>query len=159
MHLWWPGMFSDINEHVPTCLSCQRSKRITGKPTGLLQPLHNPQGPWDSLSTDFVTSLRKTKAGFDAILVLVDRLTKYVLIVPTTQSALHRLGLTCSCSMCCAIMAFHWKSFLTEARNLLANTTRLWLIVLQTSWNMSTAFLGQTERMNRTVAFCVSNHD
>ena len=57
-------MFSDINEHVRTCVSCQRSKRSPGKPAGLLQPLHIPQGPWDSVSTDFVTGLPKTKAGF-----------------------------------------------------------------------------------------------
>ena len=61
---WWPGMFSDINEHVRTCVSCQRSKRRPGKPTGLLPPLHIPQGPCDSVSTDFATGLPKTKAGY-----------------------------------------------------------------------------------------------
>ena len=73
-------MFSDINEHVCTCVSCQRSKRNPSEPTGLLQPLHIPQGPWDSVCIDlkFVAGLPKTEAAFDAILVFVDRLTKCV---------------------------------------------------------------------------------
>jgi len=75
---------SEINGYIRTCVSCQRSKRSPVKPSGLLQPLHIPHGPWDSVSTDFVTGLPKTKAGYDAILVFVDRLTKYVHIVPTT---------------------------------------------------------------------------
>ena len=75
-------MFTDINYYVYTCLSCQRNKRVSGKPHGLLQPLHIRHGPGDSVSTDFITDLPKTKAGFDAIVVFVDRLTKHVHIAP-----------------------------------------------------------------------------
>ena len=81
---WWQGMFTDISNYICTCVSCQRSKRSATKPAGLLQPLHVPQGPWDSVSTDFITGLPKTKAGFDAIVVFVDRLTKYVHLAAST---------------------------------------------------------------------------
>ena len=93
--------------------------------SGLLQPLHIPHGPWDSVSTDFVTGLPKTKAGYDAILVFVDRLTKYVHIVPTRTVCTAK---TCSSSMCSPIMAFPWKSFLTEVHSLLASRTKRSLI-------------------------------
>ncbi len=36
------------------------------------------------MSTDFISGLPVTKSGFDAIAVFVDRLTKYVHVVPTT---------------------------------------------------------------------------
>jgi len=73
---WWQGMFSDCTHHVQTCVSCQRNKRTSTKPAGLLQPLHIPVGPWDSVSTDYVTGLPRTPAGHDAILVFVDKADK-----------------------------------------------------------------------------------
>ena len=79
----WQGMSSDISCYIRTCVSCQSSKRSPVKPFGLLYPLHIPHGPWDSVSTGSVTGLPKTKTGHDAILVLIDRLTKHVHIVPT----------------------------------------------------------------------------
>jgi len=50
---WLQGMFSDINGYIRTCVSSQRSKRSPVKPSGLLQPLHIPRGPWDSVSFFF----------------------------------------------------------------------------------------------------------
>ena len=126
---WWQGMFSDIDGYVCTCVSCQCTKPSPVKPSaGLLQPLHIPHGPWDSVSTDFVTGLPKTTAGHDAILVFVDRLTKYVHIVPTTTKCTAKTWLTCSFSMCSATMVFPWKSSLTEVHSLLASTTKRSLI-------------------------------
>ena len=84
---WWQGLFTDISEYICTCVLCQRSKRLATKPAGLLQPLHVPEGPWDSVSTDFISGLSKSKAGFDAIVVFVDRLTKYVHLALTTTKS------------------------------------------------------------------------
>ena len=61
----------------PGDMTCQRNKRSPGKPAKLLQPLHIPQGPWDSVSTDFVTGLPKAKAGLDAIFVFVDQICSH----------------------------------------------------------------------------------
>ena len=43
---------------------------------GLLQPLPVPTDRWEEVSMDFITGLPRTKAGYDAILVVVDHLTK-----------------------------------------------------------------------------------
>ena len=152
---WRQGMFTDINYYVHTCLSCQRSKRVSGRPSGLLQPLHIPHGPWDSVSTDFVTGLPKTKAGFDAIVVFVDRLTKYVHIAPTTTKCTAKAWadlfvqhIFCNHGLPLEIISDRGPQFASKYAQALADRMSI-------NWNMSTAFHpqtdGQTERMNRTV--------
>ena len=56
---------------------CQRIKVKTTKLGGLLQPLPIPSKPWIDISLDFVESLLRSH-GFEVIMVVVDRLTKFV---------------------------------------------------------------------------------
>ncbi|GJP67367.1 hypothetical protein CLOP_g24189, partial [Closterium sp. NIES-67] len=46
------------------------------RPARLLQPLEPPSRPWQQVTMDFVTGLPNDPSGNDAILVVVDRLTK-----------------------------------------------------------------------------------
>lgn len=46
------------------------------RPHGKLQPLEIPMWKWEQITMDFITKLPRTAKGFDAILVIVDRLTK-----------------------------------------------------------------------------------
>ncbi|XP_057545868.1 uncharacterized protein LOC130824866 [Amaranthus tricolor] len=52
------------------------------RPGGLLQPLEIPVWKWDDISMDFVVGLPRTKAGNDALWVIVDRLTKSARFIP-----------------------------------------------------------------------------
>lgn len=72
---WWPQMWKTVKDYTKTCDVCSRSKVPRHRPYGLLQPLSVPKRPWSSISMDFITDLPNSK-GFDAILVVVDRLTK-----------------------------------------------------------------------------------
>jgi hypothetical protein len=83
---WWPRMAKDVNDYVLSCDVCQRMKHRAGPSHGELQPLPIPDGPWESVSLDFVVALPKTQGGYDAVCVFVDRLTKMVHLVPTTTS-------------------------------------------------------------------------
>ncbi|GJP42842.1 hypothetical protein CLOM_g2370, partial [Closterium sp. NIES-68] len=47
-----------------------------------LQPLEPPQRPWQHVTMDFVTGLPAGSSGNDAVLVVVDRLTKMVHFAP-----------------------------------------------------------------------------
>jgi hypothetical protein len=81
-NFWWPGMARDVRRFVASCESCQRVKPLNRAPAGLLQPLPLPGDTWDSISMDLIVSLPQTAAGFTAIAVFVDRLSKMVHLAP-----------------------------------------------------------------------------
>ena len=56
---------------------CQRVKHENCRPASLLQPLPIPSKPWLVVSMDLIEGLPKAQLKF-VILVVVDRLTKYV---------------------------------------------------------------------------------
>ncbi|MDR3444275.1 hypothetical protein, partial [Dyella sp.] len=72
----WHGMATDVEHYVLTCDACQRNKHSKQLRPGLLMPLPLPNEPCVHWTTDAVTGLRRSKRGFDAIQVYVDRLTK-----------------------------------------------------------------------------------
>jgi hypothetical protein len=84
---WWPDMKKDITHYVELCDGCQRNKSRTTKLAGLLRPLPIPKGKWQSIGIDFIVRLPCTKAGHDAIMVVVDRFSKLVHLIPTVTSA------------------------------------------------------------------------
>ena len=79
---WWSNMKREIANFVAQCLTCQQVKIEHQKPGGPLQPLPIPIWKWDEITMDFVTGLPKTAKGHDAILVIVDRLTKLAHFLP-----------------------------------------------------------------------------
>ncbi|XP_071933149.1 uncharacterized protein [Coffea arabica] len=83
---WWEGLKKDVAEFVQRCLICQQVKAEHQKPSGLLQPLEIPEWKWKHITMDFVTGLPRSQKGFDAIWVIVDRLTKSAHFLPVSMS-------------------------------------------------------------------------
>ncbi len=84
---YWPNLKLDAEEYVKTCLVCQQNRTLNKKQASLLQPLPIPEGPWESVSMDFMVSLPPSK-GFDAIMVVVDRFSKMAHFIPTKDEAM-----------------------------------------------------------------------
>ena len=82
---YWPRMSREIKTFVNTCDVCQKTKPRRHGPTGLLQPIPIPSQPFEVVSMDFIPELPVSN-GFDNILVIVDKLTKYAIIIPTTTN-------------------------------------------------------------------------
>jgi hypothetical protein len=82
----WPSMRSDCKKFVEQCVLCARNKPSRHRPYGLLQPLPIPERPWHSISMDFIEQLPPSN-GYTAILVIIDRLSKESLFIPTTDTA------------------------------------------------------------------------
>jgi hypothetical protein len=80
--LWWYRMKREIAEHVAICDSCQRIRVEHQRPAGLLQLLRIPQWKWDEIGMDFIVGLPRTRAGYDSIWVVVDRLNKSAHFIP-----------------------------------------------------------------------------
>jgi hypothetical protein len=72
---FWPGMESYINRYIGNCPECKHSKNSRLKPAGLLHPLPILQKPWQHVIMDF-KSFNKNRHGYNAILVIMDRLGK-----------------------------------------------------------------------------------
>jgi Integrase zinc binding domain len=81
----WPSIRQDVKEYVRSCDSCQMNKPHNHLPIGLLKPLEVPTRRLEQVTLDFVTELPRTSSGHDAILVIVDRLSKIVRFCPTTS--------------------------------------------------------------------------
>ena len=84
---YWHGMVEDVKRYIAKCDSCQRNKSRTVKQYGLMQPLQIPTRKWGSVSMDMIVSLPKTRKQHDAILVIVDRLTKFCHFIPCRTDA------------------------------------------------------------------------
>ena len=75
-------MKKDIAYFMACCDICNKVKAQHQKPARLLQPLSVSQWKWDDVCMDFITGLRKTRRGNDAIWVIVDTLTKVAQFIP-----------------------------------------------------------------------------
>lgn len=82
---YWPKLTSDVQVYVGQCIQCQRNKASHQKPMGKLQPLPRPDERWIEVSMDFVGPLPKTSNGADYLLVIVDRYSKMIHLIPTSQ--------------------------------------------------------------------------
>jgi hypothetical protein len=76
------GMARDVARYVKSCDAFQRNKISNQRLAGTLRPLPIPGDTWESVSMDLIVSLPRTAAGYTAIVVFVDRLSKMVHLAP-----------------------------------------------------------------------------
>ncbi|SPC61966.1 uncharacterized protein UHOD_12133 [Ustilago sp. UG-2017b] len=81
---FWLGMSKFVHMFVDSCETCRCIKAVWHKPYGHLKSLPVPPHPWSSVSMDLIKQLPPS-SDFTAILVVVDRLTKMAIFVPTTN--------------------------------------------------------------------------
>jgi len=82
---WWPGMSNFTKAYVDGCAICQSTKNITHPTKTPLIPTETPRGPWEHVTTDFITDLPEIR-GFDSINVIVDKFSKAIVISPCKKT-------------------------------------------------------------------------
>ena len=152
---YWPGMVLYSKAYVESCTRCRSAKSVTSKPNGLLQSLQIPNRRWAHVSLDFITGLPKSRNGNDAILTLVDTVSKMAHFIPTktTVSAAETVELLAD-----RLVRYHgFPTALISDRDtrfvseLWANFCERFKIkrALSSAWHPQTD--GQTERVHRTL--------
>ncbi len=82
LNYYWPGLLTYIKNYCKSCTICSRAKPMRHRPYGLLKQLPIPEKPWNSISMDFIEKLPES-SSYTSILVVVDRLSKQPLFIPT----------------------------------------------------------------------------
>lgn len=81
---YWKGMEKDAELYARTCDVCQKIKVDHRKQMGALRPAHIPSRPFATVSIDLITGLPPSGVErYTAVLVVVDKLTKFATIIPT----------------------------------------------------------------------------
>ena len=154
-HYWWPNLQKDVISYVKVCPTCQRNRKPTHKPAGELNSLPIPAGTWESISMDFITGFPNATRGHNAIMVVVNRLSKMVHLIATTQDV---TAIQVAQLYQDRIFAQHGVALDIVSDRDSKFTGAFWQHLqklLGTNINLSTAFHpqsdGQTERMNSIV--------
>lgn len=82
---FWPRMSRDIRKFVTTCDVCQKVNVKRHGPLGLLQPIPIPCQPFEVVTMDFIPDLPMS-SGYNNVLVIIDKLTKYAIFTPCTTN-------------------------------------------------------------------------
>ncbi|GKA32203.1 putative reverse transcriptase domain-containing protein [Tanacetum coccineum] len=81
----WLGVKKDIALYVSKCLTYLKIKVQHQRPSSLLQQPEIPEWKLERIAIDFITKLPRTGNGHDAIWVIMDRLTKSALFLPSRE--------------------------------------------------------------------------
>ena len=159
-HCQFPNMRQRVETYIKKCLSCQQNKHSTHARYGEIQYQEPPDSPWKEVTMDFIVKLPKskdplTKEEYDAILVIVDRLTKYSHLIPFKETyTAEQLGFV----ILDRLIRYHGipEAIISDRDKLFtSNYWRTLIPLLGTKLKMSTAFHpttdGQTERTNQTL--------
>jgi len=80
-HYFWPGITNFVARWLRNCHTCRRITPSREAYQGVLKPLPPAERTWTDVSMDFITHLPRC-GKFDAVLVVVDRLTKMRHLIP-----------------------------------------------------------------------------
>ena len=83
---FWPNMLADVRRYILTCRSCRVNKARTRSEVGVLSGLPIPAGRWEVVQMDWITDLPLTATGFNQVLVVEDRATKYSYFIPAKKT-------------------------------------------------------------------------
>jgi hypothetical protein len=156
---YWPSLSKDVQNYVRTCAVCQRSKAPRHSKYGQLSPLPIPAEIFEEVTLDFVTGLPPSKDSsgcvYDAILVIVCRLSKMALYVPALKTWDAKQFAEAYFDN--VILKFGMQKGIVSDRGSVF-TSAFWTEIcyqLQVKRRLSTAFHpqtdGQTERQNQTL--------
>lgn len=80
----WNSMSIIIRKWIQSCHTCQTPKYPNNKKIGKLKLLQQPEGPWSSVTLDFITDF-PVFDGHDSVLAIVDWPKKSAVFITCTK--------------------------------------------------------------------------
>ena len=90
---WWPGISHYVASYIAGCDTCNCCKSFPMQKVRKLTPNWIPSHHWEVISVNTIRELPESK-GYNAILVVVDRLSKHIHTVPTITT-IDSAGVAC----------------------------------------------------------------
>ena len=150
-HYYWLKMYKEVDRFVRNCYTCQRARTSRHAPFGVLCPMPIPDGAWHHILMDFIVSLPWLN-GYNAILVVVCRLTKMQHFIPYRDTCtaeqladLYVRNIFCLHGLPKTVISDQGMQFIAKFWKGLCNILKIEAL-LSTPYYPETN--GQTERMN-----------
>ena len=83
---YWSGLTRDVERWVRSCYKCQTHYPAVKALSGYLQPLSIPEDRFKNVAMDFCHLGQSTLSKNDSALIIVDRLTKFVRLLPCEET-------------------------------------------------------------------------
>ena len=151
---WWRNLRKDVADYCRTCSACQQNK-ITPFQSKTFTPLSIPCGPFQSISMDFITHLPVTPGGHDSVLTIVDRFSKFVILIPVTETITAEKVATLLFNRLVPHYGVPIDFVSDRDSKFTCDFFKQWCSLLGIAQRMSSGFHpqtdGQTERTNRTI--------
>src|SRR5258706_4430056 len=100
---WWPGLSRYVTKFVAGCDTCNQMKTFPMQKVGKLIPNKVPDRRWQVISIDMIGELPDSK-GYNAILVVVDRLSKRSTTTRMARSEEHTSELQSLTNIVCRLL-------------------------------------------------------
>ncbi|XP_062713751.1 uncharacterized protein LOC134290601 [Aedes albopictus] len=156
-HYYWPQMQQEIHDYVMNCATCKACK-APGK--RMMPQMGNPKPaktPWEMISVDFVGPLTRSKRGNTVLLVVVDWVSKYVIVKPMRAADSQKMVEFLEEEVCLKF---------SRSRLILSDNGKQFESMVFKSWlakhkigHMKTVFycpqVNNAERVNRVVVTCI----
>ncbi len=86
-----PNLRASVEQYIRECICCQQNKSARHAKYGQIQFAEVPDTLWKDVTMDFVMKLPRlvdpvTNDKYDLIMVIVDKLTKYAIMIPYKES-------------------------------------------------------------------------
>ncbi|XP_055590749.1 uncharacterized protein LOC129742837 [Uranotaenia lowii] len=156
-HFYWPKMREDIAQYVRRCTTCKASKAPNSKMMPKMGKLKPARIPWELISVDFVGPLTRSRSGNTVMLVVVDWITKYIVVHPMKSADSTKMveflenHVFLKFSRPRIILSDNGKQFTSSVFKTLLNKYRI--------EHMLTAFycpmVNNAERVNRVLITCI----
>ena len=143
--VWWPGIADDAQRYASSCETCQRGKADQRGKQGMPLSLATPKRAGEVICMDFIGPLPRAVNGETHVMVVIDKLTRFVMYIPLHPKA--------TAQQVFGALDSRWLAMLGVPRAIVSDrdsrfTSRFWEDLwegLRTELKRSTSFHAQTD--------------